>query len=251
MSRVSNHLRSNVVGYVAVFIALSGTAYAVDGPLPGQDQVGSADIIDNEVFGEDVRNDQIFSRDVRDDTLPNGGLTGTDIADESLSGSDLGFGAVESADIFDGSITAADLATDAVGTSEIQTSGVGQTEIQTNGVAGAEIVDQSVRSAELNLGAVGAADVASIVTRTNTVSSFGDGALISVTATCNAGERLISGGADWTPTRFDTHLIESRRSTANSGNAWFVAGAVGVSGPGFEEDPADLTAQAYCLPAGT
>ncbi len=83
------------------------------------------------------------------------------------------------------------------------------------------------------------------------MTSPGDGSLISVTASCNAGERLISGGADWTPTRFDTHLIESRRSTANSGNAWFVAGAVGTSGPGFAEDEADLTAQAYCLRPGT
>jgi hypothetical protein len=36
--RIREHIRSNVVGYVAVFIALSGTAYAVDGPLPGQNQ---------------------------------------------------------------------------------------------------------------------------------------------------------------------------------------------------------------------
>ena len=50
MSRkLRDHIRSNVVGYVAVFIALSGTAYAVDGPLPGVDQVGSEDIINGEV----------------------------------------------------------------------------------------------------------------------------------------------------------------------------------------------------------
>ena len=35
-SRIRDHLRSNVVGYVAVFIALSGTAFAIDGPLPGR-----------------------------------------------------------------------------------------------------------------------------------------------------------------------------------------------------------------------
>ena len=49
MSRVGNHVRSNVVGYVAIFIALSSTAYAVDGSLPGRNTVGTADIINGEV----------------------------------------------------------------------------------------------------------------------------------------------------------------------------------------------------------
>ena len=42
--RIRQHIRSNVVGYVALFVALSGTAYAIDGPLPGQNQVGSEDM---------------------------------------------------------------------------------------------------------------------------------------------------------------------------------------------------------------
>jgi hypothetical protein len=47
--QIRNHIRSNVVGYVAVFLALTGSAYAIDGPLPGQNQAGSEDIINNEV----------------------------------------------------------------------------------------------------------------------------------------------------------------------------------------------------------
>ena len=39
--RIAQHIRSNVVGYLALFVALSGTAYAIDGPLAGQNQVGS------------------------------------------------------------------------------------------------------------------------------------------------------------------------------------------------------------------
>jgi len=73
--RISEHIRSNVVGYVAVFIAPSGTAYAVDGPLPGQNQVGSEDIIHGEVQTLDIDDaNGVRSADVQDDTLQNGGL---------------------------------------------------------------------------------------------------------------------------------------------------------------------------------
>ena len=52
--RIRQHIRSNVVGYVSLFVALSGTAYAIDGPLPGQNQVGSEDIINGEVKTPDL-----------------------------------------------------------------------------------------------------------------------------------------------------------------------------------------------------
>jgi hypothetical protein len=260
---IRDHLRGNVIGYVALFFALStGSAVALNGQ--------------NTVFSDDITNGEVRSADVADDTTANA-LTGTDIADESLTGSDIGFGVIESADIADSSIAAADLETnavgldeiataavgqdeiatfgvgaaeitsDAVGASELQTGGVGQNEIATDGVAGTEIVNSSVRSADINTNAVGAADLAAIVTRTNTVTSPNTGSSFSVTASCNAGERILAGGANWTPARYDTHIIESH----NDGNSWRVVGAIGTNGPGFAEDPSNLTAEAYCLPAGT
>jgi hypothetical protein len=270
---IRGHIRSNVIGYVALFVALSGTAYAVDGPLAGTNQVGSEDIINAEVNTQDLANNAVGSEkinngavrsaDVADDTtanalqgidIANDSLTGADIAGKSILTDDIGFATITGANISDGSISGADLATDAVGTSEIQAGGVGQSEIQTDGVAGAEIVNSSVRSADLRTNAVGAADLATIITRENTVTSPGDGSSFNVEVECQPGERLLSGGADWTPARYDTHLIESRRTTVtstNPGNAWRVIGAIGVSGPGFAEDEADLTAEAYCLPTGT
>ena len=53
--RIRAHLRSNVVGYIALFcFAISGTAFAIDGPLPGVNQVGSEDIINGEVRTPDL-----------------------------------------------------------------------------------------------------------------------------------------------------------------------------------------------------
>jgi hypothetical protein len=54
MGEIRDHLRSNVVGYVALFVVLSGTAYAPRRTAPGQNKVGSADIINNEVYSVDA-----------------------------------------------------------------------------------------------------------------------------------------------------------------------------------------------------
>ena len=64
--RISNHIRSNVIAYVALFVALGGTAWAIE-----RNSVKSKHIVDN----------QVKTGDVRDDTLPGGGLNSTDIAD--------------------------------------------------------------------------------------------------------------------------------------------------------------------------
>jgi hypothetical protein len=84
MGRVSNHVRSNAIGYVALFVALCGTAYAVDGPLPGQNQVGSGDIIDGEVRTEDIRDNNLTTADIK----PNA-VTAGKVLDETLTGADI------------------------------------------------------------------------------------------------------------------------------------------------------------------
>lgn len=102
--RIRQHIRSNVVGYLAVFLALTGGAYAIDGPLPGQDQVGSGDIINNEVRSADLRDANLTTVDIRGDAVTSG-----KIAD----------GAVQTDDVLDEGLAAADIGADAVGADEI------------------------------------------------------------------------------------------------------------------------------------
>ncbi len=110
--RIRNHIRSNVVGYVALFFALSGgAAYALDGS--------------NTVFSDDIVDDQVRSVDVRDDSLPSGGLARADlrtgsvgtseVANSSLRGGDLVDGAVDSAKVADESLTGDDVAESTLG----------------------------------------------------------------------------------------------------------------------------------------
>jgi hypothetical protein len=93
--KLRRHIRSNIVGYAALFVALSGTAYAVDGPLAGQDQVGSADIINGEVLNRDLGNDSVSGAKIVNATVQgidvqNDNLTGADINETTLSGVNAG-----------------------------------------------------------------------------------------------------------------------------------------------------------------
>jgi hypothetical protein len=133
--RIRSHIRNNIVGYVALFFALCGVAYAgvpTDGPLPGQDQVGSLDIIDGQVFGKDIQPGTIGSGKIANDSL-----TADDLAQHSVGFSELDpsdfasadiaqncriFGvcryeipgnAIQTGEIQDGQVTKADLASDA------------------------------------------------------------------------------------------------------------------------------------------
>src|SRR5688572_1321360 len=69
--RISGHLRSNVVGYVALFIALGGVTYAA----------GLAE--------DSVKSKQIKTGAVRSDEAKDNSLTGSDVADRSITGVDV------------------------------------------------------------------------------------------------------------------------------------------------------------------
>ena len=70
--RVVAHLRSNVVGYLALFVALGGTAWAAQ-------KITSKDIAKNAVLSKHIKNGQVKSSDVKDNSL-----TGSDVNEASL-----------------------------------------------------------------------------------------------------------------------------------------------------------------------
>lgn len=92
--KIRSHIRNNVVAYVAVFFSLSGVTYAVDGPNPGVNTVGSADIINGEVYNQDVKAGAIGSGKVADNSL-----AAVDLASHSVGFSELNPGAFAKNDI--------------------------------------------------------------------------------------------------------------------------------------------------------
>ncbi len=60
------HIRGNVVGYIAIFLAMSGGVYAA---AAGRNTVDSASIVNGQVKGIDVRDDGLTGADIDESTL--------------------------------------------------------------------------------------------------------------------------------------------------------------------------------------
>jgi hypothetical protein len=120
VEKFRSHIRSNVVGYLALFVALGGTAYAVDGPLPGVDQVGSADIINSEVQSADIKDANVATADIR-----TGAITGGKILDGSVTGADVDESTLIGGGDVSGPLSNLQLGTGTVGRDQLR-SGSGQ-----------------------------------------------------------------------------------------------------------------------------
>ena len=121
------HLRSNIVGYVSLFVALTmGSAYA----LNGSNTVFSDDIVNGEVKSVDLLNEGIRSEDVRNDTLTGGGLTASDLAANAVSTSEV--------------------RNDAVGNSELRNDAVGSSEVEDGDLTGNDVASDSLNGIDIN-----------------------------------------------------------------------------------------------------
>jgi len=96
---VSRHIRRHVVGYVAVFLALAGSAHA----LAGRNTVDSGDIITSGVTAPDVGADAVTGAKIADGTLG-----GADLADRGVRGADLRPNSVDRVKVADGSLSRVD-----------------------------------------------------------------------------------------------------------------------------------------------
>jgi len=90
-----------VVAYLALFVALGGTAYAAA-------TIGSAQVIDDSLRSVDLKdNAAVLSRDVVNDTVTGGGLAGADVRNNSLTSTDVA--GLTGAEVTDNSLTGADI----------------------------------------------------------------------------------------------------------------------------------------------
>jgi hypothetical protein len=110
VSRIRQHLRSNIVGYIALFFALStGSAVALNGSNTVQSddlgpgaQVMAPDVAANAVDGPDVVNNSLTGADVAN-------LGTGDVADNSLGSADLAPNSVGSSEVTNNSLSGADI----------------------------------------------------------------------------------------------------------------------------------------------
>jgi hypothetical protein len=100
---LSHHIRRHVVGYVAVFLALAGSAHA----LAGRNTVDSGDIVASGVTAPDVGGDAVTGAKITDGTLGT-----TALADRGVRRVDLRTNSVDRAKVADGSLVLDDFEDD-------------------------------------------------------------------------------------------------------------------------------------------
>jgi hypothetical protein len=186
------YLRNHHAGLLALFIALSGTSYAVaTGSIDGRE------IRNNSVTTRDLRNNSVVGRDLR-----NGRVGGLDLRDGSVSGADLRDSSATGADVADGSLGGDDVANGGLSGEDIRDNTIRDADIAGNAISADEIRAGSVRSAEVQDGTLGAEDFAAGVLATNATVRFTSftvpgGGTGSEDVGCPAGERALGGGVSF------------------------------------------------------
>lgn len=242
---VRDHLRSNVVGYIAIFLfATSGTAIALDGTntVFADDivngEVGSADILDGSISNGDLRNGAVDSAKVKNNTVEGG-----DVLDDSLGAADIGTNGVDDDEV-------APLNGDANIDDETLTT----FDIQTNAVQTDEIQDGTIRKADIGDGEVGAAELGdAVITRLGTAVNVPGGAaqngaydVATSSVSCSPGEELVGGSGQWSPddnagNNYELWIAEVRLNTSSE--------SVVVDGGNDSGVDHSIVAVALCLQA--
>lgn len=111
MRSLTRHLSfANVMSVIAVFIALGGSAIAVQ--VAKKNSVNSKSIRNNAVRSADLGNGQVKAVDIRD-----GGVESAEIGDGQVGSAEVGDGQIGTAEVADGSLSAADLNVGSLGDS--------------------------------------------------------------------------------------------------------------------------------------
>jgi hypothetical protein len=131
-ARVREHIRTNVVGYIALFcFAMGGTAFAIEA---------------NSVRSKHIANGQVRTADLADGSvagakLAGGSVTSEKILDGSVGGADLGTAIVQAQHIDEAAVGAEELGEGVVGSDEVGLEALNGDDI--GGLTGADIDESS------------------------------------------------------------------------------------------------------------
>jgi hypothetical protein len=209
---------SIMISCVALFLALTGTAFAV-----GKNTVRSPQILDGTIRTVDLRDNAVNSLKIAPDAV-----NSTQIAPDAVGTEKIAPNAVTSPEVAPESLTAADLGNASVASSEVQDQSLGS----------ADLGPDSVGSTELQPSAVRASELGAIIQVSNETTIKGN-SNASVAVACPAGTTVISGGS-----RGGFYQVATSGSY-RSGNGWLVDARSSAN------NDTTLTVYAYCLTGGS
>jgi hypothetical protein len=216
-----------VISCLALFLALTGSAFAVSG------SVRSAQIVNGTIRTADLGKDS-----VRSAKIANGSVNATDLAEASVGSREIAKDAVASEEIAENAVASPEVAPDSLTAGDLAANSVGSSEVADQSLTQDDLGPNSVGSSELQTGAVRASELGTIIQVSNS-TGIAANTTNGVSVQCPAGTTVISGGAQ--PANFGVEMTSSLRS----GNGWLYQ-AKNTNGAA-----STLTVHAYCLTGGS
>ena len=188
MKQLSKHLTfANAISCIALFIALSGAAYAAKTTL-GNKAVKTKNLANGSVTALKLGNGSVTTL-----KLKNGAVTGPKIGPGAVGSTALAGGSVRSAQLGGGVVTEGKLKNGAVTEAKIFNSAVTNSKLGPNAVATGKIQDGAITSPKL-----AASFLAQLVKNVSYVNKASGAASATspqtATAECPAGKQVIGGG---------------------------------------------------------
>ncbi len=186
MKQLSKHLSfANVIACIALFVALSGAAYAAT--TLGKKAVKTQNLANGAVTAVKLRGGAVTNLKLR-----NGAVTGAKIAKATIGSSQLANGAVRAEQLANGVVTTAKLKNAAVNAEKIAGNAVGSNQLGPNAVVTAKIQDGAVSSTKLASSLL--ASLAKNVTYVSKTIGPSTEQSKTITAECPSAKQAVAGG---------------------------------------------------------
>jgi hypothetical protein len=182
---------------------------------------------------------------VRGNNLAPGSVTTGKLAPRAVTEGKLAAGSVGTTALIDRSVTTAKLGANAVLEGNLGAGSVGSKELINGSVGTDQLALGAVNGGKLAPGSVGAATFADTFPVQGPDQFVNAGHTEETSVSCPVGSRLLSGGAEWSPSSDDnTAIISSSPSfSGDPSRTWVVQGRVDTGGAARDH----LFAEALCL----
>jgi hypothetical protein len=188
LKQLSKHLTfANAISCVALFVALSGAAYAATTTL-AKKSVKTQNLANGAVTTLKLKGGSVTTL-----KLKNGAVTGPKIGPGAVGSGAIAKGAIRSEQLGGGVVTSGKLKNGAVTGEKIAGNAVGSSQLGPNSVTTAKIQEGAVSSSKLSPSFLG--QLVKNVTYVGKASAVSATSPQSVTAECPAGKQVVGGGA--------------------------------------------------------